>query len=172
VTESDSGGLLIRHACEPDLEALNDVYNHWVASSHVTFDIEKITPAQRLEWYREFSHRGPYQLFIALRDGGFLGFAHSKSLRPKQAYLPSVETTVYLHPEARGAGVGGSLYRALFDALLEEDVHRAYGAIALPNPDSIRLHRRLGFHEIGTYDEVGRKFGRYWSVRWFEKALR
>jgi L-amino acid N-acyltransferase YncA len=40
-----------------------------------------------------------------------------------------------------------------------------------PNPESIRLHERLGFREIGTYEEVGRKFDRYWSVRWYEKAL-
>ena len=164
-------GPLIRHAIVSDLDALNELYNHWVATSHVTFDIEKITAAQRLEWYRDFAEHGRYQLLVAIRNEAFLGFVHSKQFRPKEAYLPAVETTVYVHPEALGAGVGSALYRALFEALEGEDVHRAYAGIALPNPESIRLHERLGFREIGTYEEVGRKFDRYWSVRWYEKAL-
>ena len=42
---------------------------------------------------------------------------------------------------------------------------------SLPNAASEGLHRRFGFEEIGLYDEVGRKFDRYWSVRWFEKHI-
>jgi phosphinothricin acetyltransferase len=50
-------------------------------------------------------------------------------------------------------------------------VHRAYAGIALPNDASFALHRRFGFTEIGTYREVGRKFGRYWDVLWLERPL-
>lgn len=170
--ESRADELLIRHAAESDLAALNAIYNHWVAKSHVTFDIEEISAAQRLEWYGQFAESGRHQLFVAVRDQDLLGFIHSKPFRPKAAYLPAVETTVYLHPESRGAGIGSALYRVLFEALRREDVHRAYAGIALPNPASIRLHQRLGFREVGTYDQVGRKFDRYWSVQWYEKALR
>ncbi|MBW8702804.1 hypothetical protein MBT84_24705 [Streptomyces sp. MBT84] len=35
----------------------------------------------------------------------------------------------------------------------------------------MRLHERLGFRHIGTYREVGYKFGRYWDVAWYEKEL-
>ena len=47
----------------------------------------------------------------------------------------------------------------------------AYGGIALPNRASIALHERFGFTLVGTYTEQGRKFGRYWDVAWYEKAL-
>jgi L-amino acid N-acyltransferase YncA len=52
-----------------------------------------------------------------------------------------------------------------------EDLHRAYAGVALPNDASVALHERLGFRELGTYVEVGRKFGRYWDVLWFERSL-
>jgi phosphinothricin acetyltransferase len=29
----------------------------------------------------------------------------------------------------------------------------------------------MGFRRIGLYREVGRKFGRYWDVEWYEKEL-
>jgi phosphinothricin acetyltransferase len=56
-------------------------------------------------------------------------------------------------------------------ALETEDVHRAYAVIVLPNPASIRLHALVGFTEAATLREVGRKFGRYWDISWYERSL-
>ena len=44
-------------------------------------------------------------------------------------------------------------------------------AIALPNDASIALHERVGFRPLGTFGEVGRKFGKYWDVRWYERSV-
>jgi phosphinothricin acetyltransferase len=74
------------------------------------------------------------------------------------------------HDQGR-RGVGRALYDALFEALETEDVHRAYAGITLPNDASVGLHERFGFRPVGVFDEVGRKFGRYWSVGWYEKDL-
>lgn len=79
--------------------------------------------------------------------------------------------SVYCAPEAAGRGIGTLLYTALFEALAGEDLHRAYAGIALPNEASVRLHDRFGFRHLGTYEEVGRKFDRYWDVAWYEKKL-
>ncbi|WP_336052027.1 GNAT family N-acetyltransferase [Streptomyces sp. CA2R101] len=103
--------------------------------------------------------------------GALLGYATSSAFRPKAAYAPSVEVTVYCAPHAAGRGIGTLLYTSLFEALADEDVHRAYAGITQPNEASTRLHTRFGFRHIGTYTEVGRKFGRYWDVAWYQKDL-
>ena len=90
---------------------------------------------------------------------------------PKPAYSTSVEVSVYCAPEAAGRGVGTLLYASLFEALAGEDLHRAYAGITQPNEASVRLHARFGFRPIGMYEEVGRKFDRYWDVAWYEKKL-
>jgi phosphinothricin acetyltransferase len=82
-----------------------------------------------------------------------------------------VETSIYLAPAAMGRGVGTLLYERLFEALEAEDVHRAYAGVTLPNAASIRIHERFGFEQVGVYREVGRKFGVYHDVAWFEKRL-
>ncbi|MCZ1009419.1 GNAT family N-acetyltransferase [Streptomyces lydicus] len=104
-------------------------------------------------------------------EGALLGYATSSAFRPKAAYAPSVEVTVYCAPHAAGRGIGTLLYTSLFEALADEDVHRAYAGITQPNEASTRLHTRFGFRHIGTYTEVGRKFGRYWDVSWYQKDL-
>jgi len=99
------------------------------------------------------------------------GYASSSRYRIKPAYETSIETSIYLAPEATGKGIGTKLYAALFDALRGEDVHRAYAGISLPNPASIALYEKFGFKRAGLYTEQGRKFGRYWDVAWYEKAF-
>ena len=105
------------------------------------------------------------------KDPEILGYACSSVFRPKAAYASTVETTIYLAPEARGQGLGRRLYQALFQELESEGLHRACAGVTVPNPASEALHLALGFREAGLFGEVGRKFGRYWDVKWFEKAL-
>ncbi len=70
-----------------------------------------------------------------------------------------------------GRGFGEALYKASFVALCGADIHRAYGLIVAPNPASIALHEGVGFAHVATLNEVGRKFGRFHDVMWFEKRL-
>ena len=162
---------VVRAAQPADLPALTNIYNHYVRTSGITFDTAPFTAEERREWFSHYTEVGPHRLLVAVDGDEVLGYATSSPFRPKPGYLTSVETSVYLRPDATGRGLGTMLYRGLFNALALEDLHRAYAGVALPNDASVALHERLGFRELGTYVEVGRKFGRYWDVLWFERAL-
>jgi len=161
----------IRQARPGDVPALLDIYNHYVVNTHITFDVEPRSLAQRLVWFADFSAKGPYQCFVAEHEEKVIGWASSSKFKEKAAYETSVETSVYLAPDKGGKGLGRRLYTVLFEGLQGADLHRAYGGIALPNEASVRLHKATGFRHVGTYREVGRKFGRFWDVAWYEKAL-
>ncbi|MFD4631200.1 GNAT family N-acetyltransferase [Streptomyces sp. NPDC058284] len=174
---SEGAETQVRPGAEADLEALTDLYNHYVRETAVTFDTVALRPEERRPWLLSHPEDGPHRLLVAqerdsgLRPSRVLGYATSSPFRPKPAYSTSVEVSVYCAPEAVGRGIGTLLYRALFDALRGEDLHRAYAGVALPNEASVRLHERFGFRHVGTYEEAGRKFGRYWDVAWYELPL-
>ncbi|MFJ8585884.1 GNAT family N-acetyltransferase [Streptomyces sp. NPDC093595] len=167
----DQPEVQVRAGSEADIDALTEIYNHYVRETAITFDTVPWTPEQRLPWLRSHPEDGPHRLLVAHVADRCLGYATTGPFRPKAAYAPSVEVSVYLAPAAAGRGVGTLLYERLFEALAGEDVHRAYAGIALPNEASIRLHTRFGFRHAGTFTEVGRKFGRYWDVAWYQKDL-
>jgi phosphinothricin acetyltransferase len=159
---------------EADLAALTDIYNHYVRETAVTFDVTPLTTGERRPWLLSHPEDGPHRLMVARIPGSggrVLGYATSSAFRPKAAYATSVETSVYLAPDAGGRGVGTLLYQRLFELLASEDVHRAYAGVTLPNDASVRIHERFGFRQVGLYEEVGRKFGEYHDVAWFEKRL-
>jgi phosphinothricin acetyltransferase len=163
--------LSFRPAAEGDLEAINDIYNHYVVETHITFDDEPVLMDSRREWFSHYAATGRHRLLVAVEGKTVIGFASSSRFRPKPGYLTSVETSIYLAPDATGKGAGGKLYTELFKAIEGEDLHRAYAGIALPNPASIALHEKFGFKRVALFSEQGRKFGRYWDVAWFEKPL-
>jgi phosphinothricin acetyltransferase len=164
--------MRIREGRVEDLPRLLDIYNHYVDHTHFTFDTESISLEARRSWFEAFATEGPYRIFVAEMNGHVSGYASSRQFRVKPAYARSVEMSIYLGPEDCGAGCGSGLYASLLEALEEEvTIHRAYAGITLPNEASIALHQRFGFKQVGTYSEVGFKFGRYWDVVWLERAL-
>lgn len=162
----------IRDFRSADIEALTALYNQYISETTITFDLHPYTVRERQEkWMSHYATSGRHRLLVAESDGQILGYASSSQLRVKAAYDTSVETSIYLCADAQGRGLGSQLYSALFEVLREEDVHRAYAGITLPNDPSIAIHQKFGFKQVGLFQEVGRKFGKYWDVAWFEKDL-
>jgi phosphinothricin acetyltransferase len=173
VTETSMSLPLIRPATLDDLAALTDIYNYYVVNTTVTFDLRPFAPEERRGWFDEHAAAGRHRMIVAAaRDGSVIGYATTSRWRPKAAYDTTVESSVYCHPAAVGHGVGTALYVALFDAIAAEDIHRIVAGVSLPNPSSIKLHERLGFHPVGVFGAVGRKFNKYCDVAWFERPLK
>jgi phosphinothricin acetyltransferase len=156
--------IAIRRVEQSDLPALLEIYNYYVRETPVTFDIEPRTLEQRRQWLDGFALSGRYQCFVALKDGQAIGWASSHPYKDRAAYDTTVMSSVYLAPDMMGQGIGRRLYSALFEALKDEDIHRIFGGITQPNEASVRLHLAFGFEPVGVYQEVGRKFGRFWDV--------
>lgn len=163
--------ITIRRAEAADLPALLDIYNHYVLNTPITFDIEPRTLEQRREWFRQFADRGKYQCFVADEGGVAIGWASSSRFKDRAAYDTTIETSIYLAPDATGKGLGRSLYETLFAAIEGEDVHRIFAGATLPNDASVALHRSMGFRQVGVQPEVGRKFGKFWDVALFFRNM-
>jgi len=162
--------VTIRTAVEADLPALLDIYNHYVAHTPVSFDLEPQTLEQRRRWFEQFASRGRYRCFVGVDGTTPIGWASSAKFKEKPAYETTVEASIYLAPGHAGRGLGRRLYETLFEALTDEDIHRVFAGITVPNDASVALHERMGFKLVGTYPEVGRKFGRYWDTALFMKG--
>lgn len=165
-------GLSVRPARREDLSAIVTIYNHYVVHSPATFDTRPASVEDRGTWFEEHAPEGRHRLFVAEEDGGHVvGWASTSPFRPRPAYDTTVETSVYCDARQLHQGVGTRLYRELFRALEGEDIERLVAGVSLPNPGSLRLHERFGFSRVGTFTRVGRKFGTYWDVAWFERPL-
>lgn len=164
--------MIIRPVRMDDAEAINVLYNPFILGTPATFETVPIDLAARRRWIEERSADPRHPGFVAESENGRLaGFANAAAFDPRAAYETSVKVSVFLSREAQGRGAGTALYEALFERLSVADVHRAYALIVAPNPASVALHEKFGFRHVSTLDEAGRKFGRFYSVMWFEKRF-
>ena len=163
--------LNIRNATANDVQPLTDIYNYYVENTHATFDLNPVTVESRLEWLQHYNKTPIRRLLVGEADGKVIGYACASEFRARPAYDKSAETTIYLDHKQQGKGYGRLLYTRLLGELERTDLHRCYGIITLPNPGSVALHTAVGFREIGTLNEVGFKFEKYWDTLWMERQL-
>jgi L-amino acid N-acyltransferase YncA len=108
---------------------------------------------------------------VAEREGGVVGYAYATAFNERPAYRWSTSVSVYIAEDARGQGLGRSLYEALLDRLRERGFRMACAGITLPNEASEGLHKSLSFELVGVNREIGWKQGAWHDVGWYQLEL-
>jgi len=152
----------LRPATPADAAATAAIYNHEVSTSWVTFDLVTRTVEEQAAWLDARS--GALEVVVAEIDGAVAGFASLSPYRDRPAYRTTVEDSVYVHPDHRGAGVGRALLEEIVGVARERGFHSVIGRIVGGHTASIALHAAVGFEQVGVEREVGRKFGRWLDV--------
>jgi len=159
--------MIIRNVSAQDAENISKIYNHYIATSHATFELEPIDAVEMERRIAETVNHG-YPFLVAHIDGSVAGYAYGRPFRPRPGYRPAVEVAVYVSESSQGQGIGYALYKNLFDRLFNSDIHTLIATIALPNDQSVRLHEKFGFEKAGHFREVGRKFDRWIDVGYWQ----
>ena len=108
---------------------------------------------------------------VVEEDRKILGYASTSQMRNRAAYRWSVETGIYLSPDAQGRGLGARLLAAHIDQLERQGFVTAIAGIALPNEASVALHEKLGFTLSGIERGVGFKLGQWFDVGRWQRGL-
>lgn len=162
--------VLIRTATAEDAVGIAPIYNHYIEATWVTFETEPVSVDDMAQRIRETLDL-PLPWLIAEEGGKVAGYAYASKWKGRCAYRFSVESTIYLHPDATGRGLGVRLYSALIDAIKAVSMRSVIGGIALPNDASIRLHERLGFKKVGHFEKVGFKHEQWVDVGYWQLQL-
>lgn len=145
------------------------IYNPYVTTTTVTFDMIPRDIDDQLAWLDE--HSGAHPCLVAVDQGRVIGFASLTPYRSRPAYRTTVEDSVYVAAEHHKSGVGRTLLSATIEAARDHGFHAVMARIVDGHSASIALHRSLGFELVGIERQVGRKFGRWLDVALMQKLL-
>ncbi len=161
---------LIRAATEADLPAILAIYNDAVAHTTAIWTETLVDLENRRAWVHERQGRG-FPVLVADEGGGAAGYGTFGEFNPRDGYRLTVEHSIYVAEGARGRGLGKALLVALIEEARKLGKQSMVGGIDAANADSIRLHAKLGFVEVGRLPRVGTKFGRSLDLVLMQKAL-
>jgi L-amino acid N-acyltransferase len=163
--------MLIRDAAPEDLPQILEIYNDVVATSTAIYADRPATLEDRVQWFEARKARG-YPVLVAVEDERVLGFSTFGDWRGAwSSYRHTVEHSVHVAAQSRGAGIGGRLLETLFAPAVAMNMHVMIGAIDAANEGSLRFHERLGFQRVAHFKEVGHKFGRWLDLVFVQRFL-
>ena len=146
-----------------DIPAITAIYRHYVEHSTATFDLEAPGPTYMAEKFGHMVDEG-HPVIVAERDGAVVGYAYASTYRPRPAYRFTCEDSIYLHPDATGAGLGKKLLNELIAQSQTYGFKQMIAVITSEGVGSVALHEKLGFRHIGRHDKLGLKFDRWLDI--------
>jgi len=162
--------MIVRPAEPDDAIQIAYIYNHYIATSHSTFELDPINEDEmrrRMDLENDLS----FPFFVYESGGVISGYAYGRLFRPRGASHYSIETSVYVRPGKDGMGIGSALYERLIEDIRSRDFHTIVAGISLPNEPGVHLHEKFGFEKAAHFREVGRKFDRWFDVGYWELVL-
>lgn len=161
---------MIRIADENDIPAILDIYAPYVLNTTVSFEYDVPTEETFLERFRKYTRQFPWLVWE--ENGRILGYAYASAPFERAAYSWCAEPSIYLHPDARGRGIGKALYAALEKILLMQGYQVLYALITEENLPSLAFHEKMGYKISVKFPNCGFKFGRWLGLIWMEKRLK
>ena len=161
----------IRDARPDDAAEIAAIYNHAVAHTTAVWNLHQVDDENRRTWMAERQRAGYPVLVVTDEHGATVGYASFGDWRPFDGYRHTVEHSVYVRADQRGAGLGRALMLALIERARALGKHVMVAGIEAGNIGSIRLHEKLGFEQVGLLHEVGAKFGTWLDLAFLQLRL-
>jgi L-amino acid N-acyltransferase YncA len=157
----------IRAATAADAPEICAIYNHGIAERQATFETRPREPAEIPAW---FANGLPF-IVEADEDDRVVGWARVNPYSDRCVYDGVGEHAVYVHPDARGHGIGRRLLEALSVAAEEAGFYKLTSRVFTTNAASLAAHRAAGFFEVGVQPRHGRLDGEWKDCVLVERLL-
>ncbi|GJF25163.1 N-acetyltransferase [Streptomyces sp. HO565] len=141
-----------------------EIYRLGIHEGNATFET---TPPG---WEEFDTAKLPEHRYVALdATGRVLGWVAAVPVSDRCAYAGVVEHSVYVHPGARGHGIGAALLRELIRSTEAAGIWTIQSGVFPENTASLALHRKAGFRVVGTRERIGRHHGAWRDVVLIER---
>jgi L-amino acid N-acyltransferase YncA/2-polyprenyl-3-methyl-5-hydroxy-6-metoxy-1,4-benzoquinol methylase len=157
-------GVLIRPMRPADAEQVLAIYQAGLDTGQASFE----TTAPTWNTFDQ-GRLARYRHVAVSASGEVLGWAAATPVSPRHVYRGVVEHSIYIHPDARGRGIGAALLGALTGSTEADGIWTIQTAIFPENTTSLRLHQQAGFRVVGTRQRIGCHHGRWRDVILLER---
>ncbi len=147
------------------------IYNDAILNTTALYDYKPWTMETMKTWFAYKREHNYPVIGIVTDDGVLMGFGSYGQFRVRPAYKYTIENSLYVHQSYRGQGLGKVLLEQIISHATAQEYHSIIAVIDAENELSIGLHAKFGFQHVGTFKEVGFKFGRWLDAAFLQLNL-
>ena len=156
-------GVRVEAMTDAHAAAVLAIYQAGIDEGNATF--ETCAPG----WEAFTAGHLPGHRFVAAVAGQVTGWVAASAVSGRCVYAGVVEHSVYVHPAARGQGIGRRLLDTLIASTEAAGIWTIQSGIFPENTASMALHRAAGFRVVGTRERIGQHHGRWRDVVLIER---
>ena len=130
--------MILRSANIDDATAIAAIFNDAILTSMAVWKEQSVSPADRAAWMQARQDLG-HPVLIAEKDGQVLGYASYAQLSTNEGYRYCVEDSIYVHPDAKGNGVGHAMLSELIQIARDQGKHSMVSEMDADNEGSKAL---------------------------------
>ena len=156
---------MIRPARPEDAAAIAAIWNHVIRDTTQTFTTATKDPGALAVQIVD------QPCFVADAAGRVAGFVIYGQFRSGPGYAHTMEHSIHVARDARGAGLGRALMAAAEDHARGKGIHSMIAGVAGENTGGAAFHAALGYRDIARLPQVGWKFGRWHDLILMQKML-
>ena len=144
-------------------DAVLAIYQAGIDEGNATFE------TRAPDWAAFTAARLPAHRYVTTTAGQVTGWVAALAVSSRCIYAGVVEHSVYVHPAARGRGIGRRLLDALIASTEAAGIWTIQSGIFPENTVSLALHQAAGFRVVGIRERIGQHRGRWRDVVLIER---
>ncbi|MCJ8007161.1 arsinothricin resistance N-acetyltransferase ArsN1 family A [Lederbergia wuyishanensis] len=160
---------IVRGARETDLESIMEIYNQGIEDRIATLETEAKDISYMAEWFKQ--HQNRYSVVVAEEGNKIIGWASLNPYNSRCAYDGVADISVYISRKSRGKGVGGKLLSTIEITAKENNFYKLVLFTFPFNRLGQGLYKKMGFREVGIFENQGILDGEFVDVMAMEKVL-
>lgn len=142
---------------------VSEIYKQGIETGNATFQLEVPTYT---DWNK--SHLKTCR-FVCLFNNQVIGWTALSPVSNRCVYDGVAEVSVYVNSEFTGKKIGTKLLEKLISESEKNGIWTLQAGIFPENIPSIKIHKNLGFREIGYREKIGKLKGLWRNTLLFEK---
>lgn len=162
---------MIRPANQSDLSFILEIMNEAILNTTSIYDYDAKDKKFINEWFQDKININ-FPVLIAEQENKIVAYGTYGDFRNKEGYKFTVEHSVYVHPHFQKKGIGKKLITRLINIAQTNNVHSIIAGIDAENSTSIKLHKSLGFKEVGYIKEAAYKFDRWLDLVFYQYLIK
>jgi len=155
--------MRIEPMTEAHAPAVLAIYQAGIDEGDATFE------TRAPDWPEFTAARLPDHRYVARNGADVLGWVAVSPVSGRCVYAGVVEHSVYVHPAARGQGVGRQLLDTLITSTEAAGIWTIQSGVFPENTASVALHHAVGFRDVGIRERIGQHHGRWRDVLLLER---
>ncbi len=148
------------------------IYNYFIENSFSNFEEKKLSKSKFNYLFTKI-RKNKLPFILGTKKNEVIGLAFVSKFREKSGYRFSYEHSIYVDPNFINKGYGNQLLKELIKICKKiKKIKNLIAVIGGKNSiGSIKIHKKNGFHYVGTIKKAGFKKNRWVDSIYMQKRL-